>query len=414
MSKLLPNVSVNPSATSPPCNLSSLQESLRRRTVAVIGPRGADKSALTRSLVSCAAKREATKSPHIRNQMSTLAPRSRNTSSVPLESVATRFDYRDCVVTIIDDTDRDNVEDTHRVLSAADTAVIVVDAAVGIDAETADLFEVCRMLQMSVITFINRWDCAGESALTRIDEIRGETALVPVPVNWPVGSASTLRALIDLTAPDRVDDYQYGGAAGELGHATAALMYGHDWTGAAAEATLVAAQHRTYHRSEFLAGVTTPVLFGDGLRGIGVPKLLDIVVDSWPALPRRNADGTPHPVNAPFSGQVFKVGPGSGREQGESIAHVRVCSGRFMRGSNVWHAQTGHLLRVDRAHQQVGLHRLPVDDAWPGDVVEIYGSPTLHPGDTLYAATSIEFISAPSFAARAAPRSLAEAQLSAS
>ncbi|MCE7483568.1 GTP-binding protein [Microbacterium profundi] len=380
----------------------------------MIGPRGAGKSALTRSLMSCAAKREATKSPHIRNQMTTLAPRSRNTSSVPLESVATRLDYRDCVITVIDDTDQESIEDTRRILSAADTAVIVIGAAAGIDTETADLFEVCRMLQMPVITFINRWDCAGEPALTLIDEILGKTTLLPVPVNWPVGSAGTLRALIDLTAPDRVDDYQYGSAAGELSHATAALMYGQDWTGAAAEAALVAAQHRTYRRSEFLAGIATPALFGDGLRGISAPKLLDFVVDSWPALPRHNADGTPHPVNAPFSGQVFKVGPGSGREQGENIVHLRVCSGRFMRGSNVRHAQTGHVLRVDRAHQQVGLHRLPVADAWPGDIIEIYGSPTLRPGDTLYEATSTEFISAPSFAARAATRSLAEAHLSAS
>lgn len=384
-------------------NLQALQESLRRRTIAVISHPDAGKSTLTDALLTQAGAIKSAGATHgKRGAHATVSDwmQMEQARGISVSSAAIRFDYRDRVVNIVDTPGHaDFSEDTYRVLSAVDAAVMLVDAAKGIETQTMKLFEVCRMWQLPIVTVINKWDRPGREPLELLDEILERTGMMPAPVNWPVGPAGHLRAMIDLTSPDHVDDYQYGGAASGLGKEAASRMYGSDWDVAAEEAELLAAEHRTYEKAEFLAGVATPVIFGAALRGVGVPELLNLIVDHGaPAGPRRDVGGHTRPVNGAFSGQVFKVQSGTDPAHHDRIAFIRVCSGRFVRGDVVHHAQTGRPFATKYAQQLFGQDRTTTDEAWPGDIVGLVNASLLRPGDTLYADEPVQYAPLPTFA----------------
>jgi peptide chain release factor 3 len=269
-----------------------------------------------------------------------------------------------------------------------------------------------------VITFVNKWDRPGREPLELLDEIEQRIGLRPAPVNWPVGVAGDFRGLIDRTTRDYITFTRTPGGAGRaletrLDAAAATARDGDAFATAQEELALLdeiygglgglggAEGHRgELDMESFLAGVTSPVLFGAALPNFGVRRLLDAVTAYAPP-PAERADikGEPRPVDAPFSGLVFKVQANMDPAHRDRMAFVRVCSGRFERGMVLTHAATGRPFATKYAQSMFGRDRETVDEAFPGDVIGLVNATALRPGDTLYAGdVPVEFPPIPSFA----------------
>ncbi|MEE1942979.1 peptide chain release factor 3 [Streptomyces sp. TRM 70361] len=384
-------------------------EAVRRRTFAVISHPDAGKSTLTEALALHARAITSAGAVHGkagRRGVSSDWMEMERARGISVTSAVLQFAYRDHVLNLLDTPGHaDFSEDTYRVLAAVDCAVMLIDAAKGLEEQTRKLFDVCRHRGVPVITFVNKWDRPGREALELLDEIESEFGLQPAPVTWPVGEAGRLRGLVDVREPGRMLRYTRapGGARAAVEEAVAAgraaVEEGADWERAAEELELLRADGAEHERSAFLAGRSTPVFFGAAVSNIGVRLLLDALVDLAPAPGARElAGGGQRPVDAPFSGLVFKVQANMDRSHRDRIAFVRVCSGVFERGMTVTHAASGRPFATKYAHSVFGQDRSSVDVAYPGDVVGLVNAAALRVGDTLYAGQPAVFPPMPTFA----------------
>ncbi|MDP9429805.1 MAG: peptide chain release factor 3 [Actinomycetota bacterium] len=376
-------------------------EAARRRTFAVISHPDAGKSTLTEALAlharvigeAGAVHGKAARRGTVSDWMDMEKAR-----GISITSAALQFSYRDTVVNLLDTPGHaDFSEDTYRVLTAVDAAVMLIDAAKGLEAQTMKLFAVCRHRGIPVITVVNKWDRPGKDALALMDEVAERTGLTPTPLTWPVGIAGDFRGVLDR----RDGSYRrYTRTAGgatvapeeHLSAAGAAVREPEAWAQALEEADLLAATAGEHDQELFLSGVTTPVLFASAISNFGVGALLDVLVDLAPApLGRPDIDGMVHPVDAPFSGFVFKVQSGMNAAHRDRLAYIRVCSGVFERGMVVTHAATGRPFTTKYAQHVFGRERESIDVAFPGDVVGLVNASALHVGDTLYAEQPVSF-----------------------
>ena len=384
-----------------------LTESKRRRTFAIISHPDAGKTTLTEKFLlyggaltqdAGAVKARADRRSATSDWMALEQQR-----GISITSTVLQFPYRDCVVNLLDTPGhRDFSEDTYRVLTAADAAVMVLDAAKGIEPQTLKLFEVCRDRGLPLLTFINKWDRPGRDGLELLDEIESMIGVQPTPVTWPVGFAGDFRGVVDRRtgeytrftrtargskiAPEEVVDAEH--AASDEGEA---------WSTAVDELDLLEGQ--ALDMETFLAGKTTPTFVGSAMTNFGVGKLLDGVIDLVPPPgPRPTKAGTIRPLEAPFSGFVFKVAANMDPSHRDRIAFVRVCSGRFERGMVVTHDRTGKPFATKYAHQVFGQDRETVEEAFPGDVVGLVNAGDVRVGDSLFESEPVTFPQIPSFA----------------
>ncbi|MGY0070733.1 peptide chain release factor 3 [Streptomyces sp. QTS137] len=384
-------------------------EAARRRTFAVISHPDAGKSTLTEALALHA--RAITQAGAVHGKAGRRGVASdwmemEKARGISVTSAVLQFAYRGCVLNLLDTPGHaDFSEDTYRVLAAVDCAVMLVDAAKGLEEQTRKLFDVCRHRGIPVITFINKWDRPGRGALELLDEIEREFRLRPTPVTWPVGEAGHLRGLVDVREPGRMLRYtRTPGGAHEAGEEVvsadrAALEEGADWSEALEELDLLRADGAVHDREVFLAGRSTPVFFGAAVSNIGVRLLLDAVVDlAPPPGPRVLEGGGSRPVDAPFSGLVFKVQANMDPAHRDRIAFMRVCSGVFERGMTVIRAASGRPFATKYAHSVFGQDRSMVDLAYPGDVVGLVNAAALRVGDTLHTGGPAVFPPMPTFA----------------
>ena len=324
---------------------------------------------------------------------------------ISITSAALRFDYHDTVLNLLDTPGHaDFSEDTYRVLSAVDCAIMLLDSAKGLEPQTLKLFDVCRSRAVPVITFVNKWDRPGREPLELLDEIEQRIGLRPAPVNWPVGVAGDFRGLIERATGDYVTFTRTPGGAGRaietrLDAEAAAARDGAAFATAQEELALLDEIGAHVDLPSFLAGVTSPVLFGAALPNFGVRRLLDAVTQFAPAPAERpDLKGEPRPVDAPFSGLVFKVQANMDPAHRDRMAFVRVTSGRFERGMVLTHAATGRPFATKYAQSMFGQDRETVEEAFPGDVIGLVNATALRPGDTLYDGIPVEFPPIPSFA----------------
>jgi peptide chain release factor 3 len=327
------------------------------------------------------------------------------TRGISITSAALRFEYRGHIFNLVDTPGHaDFSEDTYRVLTAVDCAVMLIDAAKGMEPQTMKLFEVCRHRRIPVITFVNKWDRPGREALELLDEIEERTGLRPTPVTWPIGVAGRFHGVADrLTG--RLVRYERtpGGATKavetELTPEQAAAEAGGAWTQAEEESALLTEIGAQHDQKAFEAHESTPVLFGAALPNFGVARLLEALTELAPApSPRAAVTGESRPLEAPFSGLVFKVQANMDPAHRDRIAFVRVCSGRFTRGMVLTHGATGRPFTTKYAQQMFGQERTTMDEAYPGDVVGLVNAGALRPGDTLFEGPRVEFPPIPSFA----------------
>jgi peptide chain release factor 3 len=383
-------------------------EAARRRTFAVISHPDAGKSTLTEALALHARVINEAGAIHGKaGRKSTVSDWMdiEKARGISISSAALQFTYDGAVINLVDTPGHaDFSEDTYRVLAAVDSAVMLVDAAKGMEPQTLKLFQVCRHRGIPVLTVINKWDRPGLEALQLMDEVRDKTGLEPTPLTWPVGIAGDFRGVLDRRTGDFIKFTRTAGGATiaperQMTAAEAAAEEGDAWTFAVEESELLEAMGQQHDQDAFLEGKTTPVLFGSAVLNFGVRQLLDTLLElAPPPGPRPDEKGEPRELDTPFSAFVFKVQAGMDSAHRDRLAFVRVCSGVFERGSVVTHSATGKPFATKYAQQVFGRERSTVDVAYPGDVVGLVNASSLRVGDSLYIDEPVTYPPIPSFA----------------
>ncbi len=322
---------------------------------------------------------------------------------ISVTSTVLGLDYGDVRLNLLDTPGHgDFSEDTYRTLYAADSALMVLDAARGVEERTLKLFEVCRMRGIPVITFVNKLDRPSKEPLGLLDEVEDALGVRTAPVTWPVGDGPDFEGVVarDTQTLVRYDRTAHGAS---VGHETPVPLADHDGRGPARERSLeelelLDAVAASFDRGAFLRGEQTPVFFGSALANFGVRPLLDAVRDLAPAPgPRRDDEGRGRALSASFSGFVYKVQANMDPRHRDRVAFVRVCSGRFARGMRLVHGPTGRPLNTRHAHGLFANDRSTLEEALPGDVVGLVSSGELGVGDTVYEDDPVRFPPIPEF-----------------
>ncbi|MGA9872433.1 MAG: peptide chain release factor 3 [Rhodococcus sp. (in: high G+C Gram-positive bacteria)] len=390
-------------------------EVARRRTFAVISHPDAGKSTLTEALALHARVISEAGAIHGKaGRRSTVSDwmEMEKARGISVSSTALQFNYQVSpdaaevnVINLVDTPGHaDFSEDTYRVLTAVDAAVMLIDAAKGLEPQTLKLFQVCRQFGIPVITVINKWDRPGQSPLELLDEIEQRIGLTPTPLYWPVGIAGDFRGLLDVREGNYIRFTRTAGGATiapeELMDAdAAAAREGTEWDTALEESELLVSSGQGHDQEMFLAGQTSPVIFGSAMLNFGVRQILDTLVALAPSPgPREDAKGAVREVTDPFSAVVFKVQAGMDTAHRDRLAFMRVVSGVFERGMVVTHAQTGKPFTTKYALTVFGRERTTVENAYPGDVVGLVNATALAPGHTLFDQKKVEYPPIPSFA----------------
>jgi peptide chain release factor 3 len=383
----------------------------QRRTFAIISHPDAGKTTLTEKLLLFAGAIQIAGSVKARKA-------SRHATSdwmeiekqrgISVASSVMQMDYRDKVVNLLDTPGhQDFSEDTYRVLTAVDSALMVIDAANGVEAQTLRLLEVCRSRNTPIITFINKMDREVRPPLDLIDEIERTLGMGTVPFSWPIGMGKTFRGVYDLRE-DRIRVFRPG--ADRVGQSEEVIeglhnplldeRFGEDIATARNDIELVRAATPEFSRDEFLAGRQTPVFFGSAINNFGVQEVLDALVDLAPPPQPRNAlQGPVAPDDAKFSGVVFKIQANMDPMHRDRIVFVRVCSGRFERGMRLRIQRTGKEIRPNTVVSFLSQRRELLDEAYGGDIIGIPSHGGIQLGDTLTeTADPLQFTGLPFFA----------------
>jgi peptide chain release factor 3 len=314
------------------------------------------------------------------------------------------FEYDGRVFNLLDTPGHEDFsEDTYRTLTAVDSAVMVIDAAKGIEARTRKLFEVCRLRDIPIITFINKMDLESRDPFDLIDEIEKTLALDAAPSNWPVGRGRDFIGTIDVeTGGVRLLKGDTGTAV-KLREMSIAEMAAEnpkvDAAAAQAEFDLVRGAVHRFDLKSFREGHLTPVFFGSALRNFGVRDLLDALAAMAPSPRSQVADKRVVTADEPgMSAFVFKVQANMDPNHRDRIAFVRVCSGKLDRGMKVTHVRTGKVMSLRTPQFFFAQDRALAEEAYAGDVVGIPNHGSLRIGDTLTEGENLNFIGVPSFA----------------
>ena len=395
------------SSTTPtaPADAAIRREADRRRTFAIISHPDAGKTTLTEKFLLYAGAIE--QAGEVKSRKAERAARSdwmqlEQERGISISSTVLRFDHDGHVFNLLDTPGhRDFSEDTYRVLSGVDAAIMVLDGARGVEPQTKKLFEVCRRRGTPLVTFVNKMDRPTMDPLAVLDDIEAQLGLIATPVTWPVKpDGGRFQGVVDRRDRrfHRFDEAE-GGSRRRADDAV-------DWDPALVddgdvvdtELDLLDEMGNEHDLELFRAGETTPVFFGSALSNFGVKLLLDAVRDLAPApLARETEDGDVRPIEAPFAGFVFKVQANMDPRHRDRLAFVRICSGRFDRGSQLTCTRTGGRVTAKYAHQVFGRDRVTVDEAFPGDVIGLVNATELRIGDTLYGDDPVSFPAMPVF-----------------
>ena len=325
---------------------------------------------------------------------------------ISITSTVLQFDYTGNTINLLDTPGhQDFSEDTYRTLAAADNAVMLEDAAKGLEPQTRKLFEVCRMREIPIFTFINKMDRPGRDPLALLDEIESELELTPWAVNWPIGSGEQFRGVIDRRSHDVILFSRAArGRQSEERHLSLddpelkELVEPELLEQAVEEMELLDAAGAELDLELVHAGELTPVFFGSAMTNFGVRPFLNAFLEmAQKPVARQGQDGPVDPLRPDFSGFVFKLQANMDPRHRDRVAFVRVCSGRFEKDMTVRHARTGKAIRLSRPQKLFGQDREVVEDAFPGDVIGLNNPGMFSIGDTLYTGSKVEYEGIPCF-----------------
>jgi peptide chain release factor 3 len=391
--------------------MSEIQDQVRRRrTFAIISHPDAGKTTLTEKLllfsgaINIAGSVKARKAArHATSDWMEIEKQ----RGISVASSVMQMEYRDCVINLLDTPGhQDFSEDTYRVLTAVDAALMVIDAGNGVEPQTRRLLQVCRARNTPIITFINKMDREVQQPLDLMDEIERELGMTVVPFTWPVGMGKTFRGVYDRRADQmRVFTAGEDKRGGEeevlagLDNAQSASRFGSEFAQAKDELELVAGASPAFDEEAFLAGHQTPMLFGSAVNNFGVREVLDALVDlAPPPGPRPAIQRTVEPVEPKFSGVVFKIQANMDPAHRDRIAFVRVASGHFERGMRLKVVRSGKELRPNTVVSFLSQRRELLDEAFAGDIIGIPNHGVLQLGDTLTEGEALQFTGLPFFA----------------
>ncbi|MCX8495450.1 MAG: peptide chain release factor 3 [Akkermansiaceae bacterium] len=327
---------------------------------------------------------------------------------ISVSSTVLQFEYKDCVVNILDTPGhKDFSEDTYRVLTAVDAAVMVVDAGKGIESQTRKLFEVCRRRGVPIFTFMNKLDRPARPSMDLLDELESVLGIHAFPVNWPLGDGPRFRGVYDREQKqvhlfERTVHGAYRAPVSVKGigdESVKAAMEDATYQQVCDELELLEGAGADFDLTKVLAGELTPVFFGSAANNFGVQLLLDRFLElSPPPMPRESGALTIDPASDEFSAFVFKIQANMNPKHRDRIAFVRIVSGKFERDMDVVNCRTGEKVRLANSQRLFARERETVDDAYAGDVVGLVGNYDLLIGDTLASTPGVTFDEIPRFA----------------
>jgi peptide chain release factor 3 len=413
--------------------MSPAAEIARRRTFAIISHPDAGKTTLTEKFLLYG------NAIHLAGSVTARKQQRATTSDwmelekqrgISVSSTVLQFDYAGYAVNLLDTPGhKDFSEDTYRVLTAVDAALMVIDAAKGIEPQTRKLFEVCRRRGIPIFTFMNKCDRPTLDPIALLDELERVLGLAPVPITWPLGNGPSFRGVYDLRAKqvhlfERTPGGKYRApvdVADITDPRVEEKMDPDAYASAREQLEMLEGAGHTFDLDAVRSGRQTPVFFGSAVNNFGVQLLLEgFLKDSIPPQARHNANPTspaaggadPGPVVAgvadpglslvpidhpKFSAFVFKIQANMDPKHRDRIAFVRVCSGKFSRDMTVLHQRTGKTVRLSSSHKLFGQERETVDEAWPGDVIGLVGHDAFGIGDTLTEDKAIFYDEIPRF-----------------
>ncbi len=379
---------------------SPAREAARRRSFAIISHPDAGKTTLTEHLLLLGGAIRMAGQVKARGE----ARRARSDwmkieqeRGISVTSAVMTFEYADRVFNLLDTPGHEDFsEDTYRTLTAADSAVMVIDAARGIETQTRKLFEVCRLRDIPIITFINKMDREARDPFELIDEISDQLQLECAPMMWPAGMGLNLKGVHDLAA-DEFLRFPSGERVGR--DKLTGLLSAETLTQLDEEVALARGACPVFDADTYRTGHLTPVYFGSALKNFGVRELLDALATHAPP-PREQVSRTRtiRPADEEVTGFVFKVQANMDPNHRDRVAFLRLCSGEFRRGMKLKQSGTGRTLGVHNPILFFAQQRETVDDAWPGDVIGIPNHGVLRVGDTLSESGEVVFTGIPNFA----------------
>jgi len=382
----------------------------KRRTFAIISHPDAGKTTLTEKLLLYGGAIQmagTVKSRKSRRHATSDWMEVEKQRGISVTSSVMQFDYAGHTINLLDTPGHEDFsEDTYRVLTAVDAAVMVIDAAKGVEAQTIKLLEVCRLRATPIITFVNKMDREVREPLAILEEIESVLAIDCAPVSWPIGMGKSFRGVFDLLR-DRLKRFSPGEERvsddSELieGIANPRLdaLFPGEVAGLRHDVDLIRSASHPFDMDEFLAGRQTPVFFGSGINNFGVQEILKALIDWAPQPQPRDGGGRiVHPPEAAFSGFVFKIQANMDPNHRDRIAFFRVCSGRYRPAMKVRHLRTGREMKLANVLTFMANERVASEDAVAGDIIGIHNHGQLSIGDTLTEGETLDFKGIPYFA----------------
>ncbi|WP_338848093.1 peptide chain release factor 3 [Massilia sp. W12] len=386
------------------------REVARRRTFGIISHPDAGKTTLTEKLllfsgaIQLAGTVKARKSGrHATSDWMEIEKQ----RGISVASSVMQFDYRDHVINLLDTPGhQDFSEDTYRVLTAVDSALMVIDGAKGVEEQTIKLLNVCRMRNTPIVTFVNKLDRETRDNLELLDELESVLKIQCAPVTWPIGCGKVFRGVYHLlrdevllfTAGEEKADQSYEVIKG-IDNPRLMEMFPQEMEQLKMEVELVHGASHPFDLQAFLEGVQTPVFFGSAINNFGVREILNALVD-W-APPPRERDATlrqVQPQEAPFSGFVFKIQANMDPAHRDRIAFLRVCSGHFERGMKIKHLRLGREIKLSSVVTFMASSREQVEEAFAGDIIGLPNHGNMQIGDSFSEGELLQFTGIPYFA----------------
>ncbi len=386
------------------------REVARRRTFGIISHPDAGKTTLTEKLllfsgaIQLAGTVKARKSArHATSDWMEIEKQ----RGISVASSVMQFEYRDHVINLLDTPGhQDFSEDTYRVLTAVDTALMVIDAARGVEAQTIKLLDVCRMRNTPIITFMNKLDRETRDSLELLDEVETVLKIRCAPITWPIGMGKNFRGVyhlindeVMLFAPGNEKADQVFEVVKGIDNPRLTEMFPMEMEQLKMEVELVKGASNPFVLEEFLAGTLTPVFFGSAINNFGVREVLNALLDwAQPPLGRHATVRDVQPTETAFSGFVFKIQANMDPAHRDRIAFLRVCSGRFERGMRLKHLRLNREIKVSSVVTFMASSREQVEEAYAGDIIGLPNHGNMQIGDSFSEGEMLQFTGIPYFA----------------
>jgi peptide chain release factor 3 len=382
----------------------------RRRNFAIISHPDAGKTTLTEKLLlygGAIHEAGAVKARKAQRKATSDWMEMEQQRGISITSTVLQFEYHNCQINLLDTPGhQDFSEDTYRTLAAADNAVMLIDAAKGLEPQTRKLFEVCRMRSLPIFTFVNKLDRPAREPLELLDEIEQELGLQTYAVNWPIGMGDRFKGVFDRRNQQiHLFERSAHGAREaketviDLGDPRLEELLEQDlYYQLKEELELIEGIGPELDLELVHAGQMTPVFFGSAMTNFGVQLFLDSFLDyALKPYARSSSEGTLAPTYPEFTGFVFKLQANMDPKHRDRVAFVRVCTGKFEKDMTVSHARTGKTVRLSRPQKLFAQDRESIDVAFAGDVIGLNNPGVFAIGDTIYNGKKLEYEGIPCF-----------------